>query len=91
MEEEETWLWDAGEQGGGNYGTEEKKSPGISSHQLPAPLDCRYHGLSGPSSQSPAEQDAGEARGEGGLQGEGQHGGNIASSDSPGQLPQQLQ
>lgn len=32
-EEEETWLWDAGEQG-----TEEKKSPGISSHQLPAPL-----------------------------------------------------
>lgn len=37
-EEEETWLWDAGEQGGGNYGTEEKKSPGISSHQLRAPL-----------------------------------------------------
>lgn len=36
--EEETCLWDTGEQGGGNYGTEEKKSPGISSHQLLALL-----------------------------------------------------
>lgn len=36
--EEERRLWDAGEQGEGNSGAEEKKSLGISSHQLPAVL-----------------------------------------------------
>lgn len=85
-EEEETWLWDAGEQGGGKLWDRGKENPWDFLPSAPSSVkDCRYHGLPGPSSQPPVEQDAGEARGEGGLQGEGEHGGNIVSSSSSGQ------
>lgn len=46
-EEGETWRWDAAEQGGGGYGAEKKKSPGIA-QLCEESLGCRYRGLPGP-------------------------------------------